>query len=482
MMRRQLRAGAVIAVLALTSLSACQKKPSPAPVSRLSATAVLTASAPSAAAPPPEAPAQSLFKGVSWSRTSRSLATWGGCKCASGSRFEGGEPVVCPVRIWDLPLGRLAATVETPCSHTIAHVGWSPSGDLFAISDFDSLRVWRLKDLARVFESEPLSSAGAFRWSPDGKLLLWGNSYGNAVLLRSESGEIVRRAEVLPPGAELDWDATWSDSGRFLAVTVENGPLNIWDGHTGAVLRELRVSGVSPLDAIHLVWRPGSEQLVFANDNGLLATANAGIGAVEVLSRPKGARRATRQTWITLRADGKLLAVNDGDGRLTLWDLASRRSRELLAQRASSWTSPVEFSRDLKYLALLRQGKLEIVSADSPGKVRRFDLGAEATPHSLVGWGTDGHYHAVVGKTLISFSPGGAESFRHEITEPSAGVTISPDGGFMAIAGQTLEILRLRDRRSIKLVLRQVAGRTEGAVEGAPDAAALAAFFDGHGP
>ena len=353
---------------------------------------------------------------------------------------------------------------------------------MFAVSDFDSLRVWRLTDLTRVFESEPLSSAGTFRWSPDGKLLLWGNIYGNVQLLRSETGTIVRRAEVLTPGADLDWDAAWSDNGRFLAVTAEEGPLQIWDGSTGAVLRELRVPRVSPLDATHIAWRAGVEQLVLANDNGLLATANAGTGAIEVLRRPTGEGRAPRQTWITLGDNGKQLAVNDGDGRLTLWDLNSRRSREILPTGASAWTSPVEFSHDFKHVALVRQDKLQIVSTDSLGKPHQFDLGGDTTPHSLIGWGSDGRYYVLVGATLLGVSQDGTESVRHEIAESGVKVTISPDRRFVAIVGQSLEILRLSDRRSVKLVLRQVNGHIDGAIEGAPDAAALAAFFEGQPP
>ncbi|MEP7122154.1 MAG: WD40 repeat domain-containing protein [Byssovorax sp.] len=239
---------------------------------------------------------------------------------------------------------------------------------------------------------------------------------------------------------------------------------------------------MSPLDATHIAWRAGTEQLVLANDRGLLATAKGSTGAIEPLRRPKDEARAPRQTWMSLSADGKQLAVNDGDGRLTLWDLTSRRSRELLAPAPSSWTSPVEFSGDLKHLALARQGKLEIVSADSTREVRRFDLGADATPYSLLGWAPDGNYHVVMGKTLFGVSHEGTESFRHEISDPGAKVTISPDGRFVAIAGQSLEIVRLSDGRSVKLVLRQVSGRTEGVIEGAPDAAALAEFFEGHRP
>jgi WD40 repeat protein len=455
-----------LAFAALT-LGACRTK-APVPGSRDAGPSVASAAPDAAAAPAAEAPGPPLFDGVRWSPRGQWLATWGGCACGEVSRIEGGEPRVCPVRFW--PLWHASApqrpvTIETPCSKEIASVSWSPTEKLVAISDIDTLRVWRFPEGQPAFETAPLYESPIAYFSPDGERILRGNLGGHIEIYRSADGALVRRARVLPAGVELDWNAEWSGDGKLLAVSVADGPFHIWDGRTGADLRDLRVPGLTDLDATHYAWLPDRRHLVFANDDGLLALGDAVTGAVDVLRRPKGEGRAPRQTWITLRDDGRELAVHTGDDRLELWDLAARRARELLGPSDSGWTSAVEFSPDFRHLALIRGGAIEIVPADRPGDVRRVPLGGDVTPYRLLGWGAGGRLYATVARALVGLLPDGTEAMRHEIADPRAGVSLSWEGRFAVIFGRALEIVRLRDGRALAL------GRDA-------EDAARAAFFD----
>lgn len=418
------------------------------------------AAAEDAAAPDLDAPP--AFDGVSWGPNGRSLATWSGCACTEGTPPD--APPSCAIRVWDLGAGQVASTFMTRCTKRSIWARWSPSGELFAISNHDTLRVLRLADGALLFETEPLPEAGVFHFSPDGRLLLWGNLYGSVQLLRPETGAVVRAAQVLPLGVDGDWHAQWSPDGRLLTVGTENGPFFVWDGRTGAPLRELRVPGVARLDALHYDWLPGGERVVLASDEGLLAVGNARTGAVKVLRRPTGTEKAPLQTWITLRDDGKELAVNNGDGRIELWDMGTLRPRELLAPLGSTWTSSVEFSGDFQHLALVRQGALELVPTARPADLHRISLGDAPAPYQLIGWGADGRYYAVTSGALIAWTPDGVEVFRQALPDPEVGVRLSPGGSFALFIGRALDIVRLREHRSARL--------------GVADAETLRALFD----
>ncbi len=390
------------------------------------------------------------FEGVRWGPRGRSLATWRGCSCPDGTPAED-PPETCAIHIWDLSTGQIATTYMTRCSKRAIWPSWSPSGKLFVISNHNTLRTYRVADGALLYETPQLPEAGVYDWSPDGRLLFWGNLYGTAQLLDPGTGAVLRAGQVLPLGMDGDWNAQWSPDGRFLTIAAENGPFFVWDGHTAAPLRELRVPGVKPLNAVHYHWLPDSERVVFASDEGLLAIGNARTGAVKLLRRPTMALKSGNQAWITLRDDGKELVVNNGDGRIELWDMVSLRSRELLAPLGSTWTSSVEFSPDFQHIALIRKDALELVPTARPADLHRISLGDSPNPYQLVGWGDDGRYYAVARGALLGWTPDGIEVFRYAMPDPEAHVRLSSGDGLAFLMGQTLDILRLRDRRSARL-------------------------------
>lgn len=379
---------------------------------------------------------------------------------------------------WDLRRGVVEATFEAICAADLFDVAWSADESLFAISSYSLLRVWRRAGDEPIFETGNIAVHGGFQWSPDGARILWQAESGGSVLFESATGKVVRRASVFPEGATVEGATAWDPKGLLLAVSVQDGPLQIWDGRTGAFLREIKVPGMKPLDAPRVQWLPDGSGLVFANERGLLGLADARTGATKVLRRPSG-EKPSRRTWMTLREDGRELAVENGDGRLELWNLATGSPRELLGPGRPDPLIPATFSPDGKHLALVRQGALDLVPIDAPDKMRHIDFGdAGQLGTTMIGWGRDGLYHAVLGATLVALSPEG-EPLRHELGELDTHVLLSPDRRFAAIAGRGLQVLRLRDRRAIQLVPSEASGRVTGTVKGASSEAELAAFFEG---
>ena len=473
--RRDMRNRVVeIAMIVPLAVASCRDRSVPQePPARIATTAAASAKAPAEAAPE-----RGAFNAVYWSPNGRVLAEWGHCACSEGSRFEGVKPGVCAIRMWDLPHGRISTTIQASCSKGVSAVGFSPSGEILIVGDFDTVRAYRVVDGQRLFETGPMALGGHFDWNPDGTLLFRTNPHGNVELLRLADGKVLRRAQILRLGADGDWHGGWSPDGKLIAVAAEGVPFRIWDGATAAPIREISIPEVGPVDIHHCLWLPDSRRVVLANDNGLLAITNVRSGVVKVLRRPDGDHRTRLQTSVSLSHDGKHVAVLDAEGRIELWDVASRSRRELLAAQPTEWNGFLNFSPDDRYVSLYRHDAIRVFALGTTGEPQNFDFHADAGPGAPLGWGAEAVYYGVRGKTLLGFSGDGVQVFRHVIDADPEDVRLAPSRRFAVVRGRDLELVRLRDGHSVTLAMREVGGRAEGFVRGATDEAALAAFFE----
>jgi serine/threonine protein kinase/WD40 repeat protein len=168
-------------------------------------------------------------------------------------------------RVWDLRTGK--PVKELTPHESAVRVQFSPDGRwLAAMGDQSRLCLWAVGTWQ---EGPRLGEAGAFAFSPDGKVLAVETMQGEVRLIAAEDGTEYARLEA-PGRARTGWLAFGPDGARLALTSSESNKIQVWD------LRYLR----SELDARGLDWKlppyppaapPGAEPLRVEVDLGDLA-------------------------------------------------------------------------------------------------------------------------------------------------------------------------------------------------------------------
>ncbi len=129
--------------------------------------------------------------------------------------------------------------------------------------------------------------------------------------------------------------------GQTLATGSGFGTLRLWDVGTGALLREIDVTGSN---ASRAAFSPGSDLLVsissgFEPDYAVrLWAAESG----DLLRTLEGHHKDV--TDLAFGPGGRLLATSDQDGRILVWDLAAGEALRTLEQ--GRWVTSIAFHVD----------------------------------------------------------------------------------------------------------------------------------------
>lgn len=184
------------------------------------------------------------------------------------ARADNGE-----ISVWDTTTGEITFTRGLPPPQAIGSGGmaWSANSQALAVGTWD--------DTVSVFDphtGDPLAffasgitievngyvdPANLTSLSPDGTRLVWG-SFGARVELRSVGGDdavdvtITRRDDQIHMTG-LDW----SDNSRYLAISMSDSRVRVYDAISGEIIKELDGTLGTPLGAM---WQPGTATLLYS--------------------------------------------------------------------------------------------------------------------------------------------------------------------------------------------------------------------------
>ncbi|MGF7234757.1 MAG: TIR domain-containing protein, partial [Frankia sp.] len=270
-------------------------------------------------------------------------------------------------------------------------------------------------------------------FSPDGKHLAYGNDLGEVHLVDTESLEEIATVG----GGPAVWRLAYAPDGSRLAVALSTGAIGLW---TLLDRISLRPFADYPTGVLALSFSADGAQLAAAGRDGTVHIWDATTGErIRVLADGTGGVRA-----LAYSPDGRWLASSADDGAARLWDPGTGRLQRLIDGHAGP-VRALAFTPDSALLA----------SGGEDGAIRLSDIRAQ-TPNLVIDDGADRVISldfSPTGSHLVSTSDdnnavriwrlvdGGATV---TITPPSdrvRSVAFSPDGRFLASAGDGREVL-----------------------------------------
>ena len=171
-------------------------------------------------------------------------------------------------------------------------------------------------------------------FSPDERLLASASWDGSVRIWDWEKGRLLRTHSLLGRQAET---VAFDPSGKLVASGDEAG-VQIWRVETGDVIAELDLKGVR-----QLAFKPRGDALVIATEHGCFLWRPAEGNAPQRLSMDEARS-------IAVSSDGHWAATGNGNGTLTVHDLAGQRKPELFVVD-EAWVWSVAFLPGSKEVA-----------------------------------------------------------------------------------------------------------------------------------
>jgi WD40 repeat protein len=280
------------------------------------------------------------------------------------------------VLLWEVASGRPGRRFPQP--GPVAGVAFSPNGRILASAtrglpaddpEGNVIRLWDIATGAKLHElKKHAGEINALEFSPDSRLLASGSWDVQAVVWDVATGQI----RYAVPGNEVGqvWatrDVAFSDNGRWLASTIENGSgtLSIRDSETGRELRNIsgpsgrfcvrfsvgaRLMALGATDGSIGVWDMAAARQIrvlaahseFVKQAAMSPDGRWGVsgsrdGTIAVWSSESGelvrtfAGDGSAVNAIVFDAKGTLLASATTNGKVTLWEVGTWKERKTFA-------------------------------------------------------------------------------------------------------------------------------------------------------
>jgi WD40 repeat protein len=269
------------------------------------------------------------------------------------------------LRLFDLPAGRLKLVLKDPKSDC-ASVAFAPHGKLSAHGGVGAEIHGASAERGHALTVQAFSRrASAF--SPDGKKLAIGAYHEEFDLYDTESGERLARFDPFAGMGRIDtglykpdvFSLAFSPDGQLLAAYIDLFDdelpqlhrIQLWNLETG----ELNVV----FDGQFCRFSPDGKTLVYSNRGKIELRS---VETLKVLGTFGG---ADPLSLLDLSPDGKVVAAVANNDTVQLWEVASRKPRDVLKGDGRKINS-LKFSADGTMLAAGRgDGSIEVWVANS---------------------------------------------------------------------------------------------------------------------
>jgi WD40 repeat protein/uncharacterized caspase-like protein len=146
----------------------------------------------------------------------------------------------------------------------IFSVSFSPNGQSALVAAGDSTCLFNTINRHRIYCLEGLrSSATSTAFSPDGRFILTGNTFGTAELWEAASGRFLHR--FTGHSAAVDTVA-FSPDGRYVLTGSQDNSARLWDRDTGREIQRFKghplISGVAFLSELNCVVTVGADKTI----------------------------------------------------------------------------------------------------------------------------------------------------------------------------------------------------------------------------
>ncbi|NQT14137.1 MAG: protein kinase [Planctomycetes bacterium] len=246
----------------------------------------------------------------------------------------------CPIKIWEVPEGRLRCTLPGHTSQ-VSQLSFSPDGASLASCGSDRvLRVW---DLSREEETMQFKHSGSaarrVAFSPDGQSIASGHGDGNVRIWNVATGECQR---TISGGHEQAIEqVAYSPDGKLLASGGYDSRICVWDPQDGRSLSHFRGH---PFAVRDLAFSPDSQSLASVGGSSIKIW-HMQTGDPDVLAGHTGAVRHVR-----FLKDQRRLISGGLDGVVQVWNLADGSPGETIVEGKEP-IHAFALSRDEKRLA-----------------------------------------------------------------------------------------------------------------------------------
>ena len=369
----------------------------------------------------PPAPKEGPVSVVSWSQTGSHLAV-----CCSNSDADS------KVLVWNMHTGKVVARLARPGSFpTPPRLVWSPDGRYLAASRRSTLVVWRTTDWSTVYRTKLENMWGGFSFSPLGDHVAMSGPRGVFKVVELPTGLAMASAEIHPSLATYDIELAWSPTGDF-AVWADYTPPQFWTMRGG------------PAFIAHDSGKPNRLAVAWAG-NGRRVAVNAGQGRLTVWDVLSGVGKRLRSEEDDLDVGGPLalpvawagstvLAFGPG-GELTTWDTERADTPHVVLPEAPQWWLGLAVSDDGRVAAAANEDGLHMVAVASGRQKRvlesadlKVDRLASLNERRFVARGEiDGRWKLVV------WSPRADQQWAVEVAQSDT-FDVSRDGQVLALA------------------------------------------------
>lgn len=205
----------------------------------------------------------------------------------------------------------------------------------------------------------PATNFYRVRFSPDGRRLVVGHdSHEVGVWDWAATNQLAR----FPKARSFTLDMKFSPNGKYLAVSSEDGSMEVFDLDQKQKVGELRAR----LDAPRVAFSPDSRMVAMASYDGTARLWSAVERREVMVLRGSSDGLAS----IAFSGDGRRLATGTLEGSVKIWDLTTQQ--EILELRGHKDPAVID-------VAFLPDDTLISVSVDS---IRRWRASSRPTPHA----------------------------------------------------------------------------------------------------